>query len=676
MGVGWTHPREFEIVQNARLGIALAALWVFAAPASAGSEPERAARVALHFDRNALRDLRVAGPNVVALTISGHLLRFTWPELALVGELVSDRPIAALGDGADGEILAARGDAVLRVDPQTLALTQLALFPETVVWVQRDRSGELVTITEREEKRKHEGREYALAVRSVRRAKHRPIALPEANDSAHLTPTGHLLLGADHGEFGGWIASVDLKTGRVRHHRDSMRGIYGFVSSARGRSFAYGGVNHMGFCDGCVAEIDGAARLRTVFDAEFDPCDDERPAPVTGLALLPSGGFLGASFFTFFDVSSDLRSWKKLDKARVRYVWGRPDAVGSYPAIGALRILGEKPTRALATTRLDGVLSIGSGAPEAHRLPAQLGAQGIRRIESAGDTLALFDGSSFDGLAPWTFDHGSWKAIDAWPDEKPTDRTDDWSRAGGFIYADGALIQLFTTRSMPGRMLTARIRGGELRVLGHQEAVGFNPAAWMTRDGTWWMFEGDQIRRFEDGRWREVGKMPPRTYVSRAVGGEGPPWIFEGGEALLALTPPATDPTLLEKLTPSDAGGAEAKVRSAVPLRAGKLLVASDLGLRVADEATGALSAAPFASSGADVTLLGRDGQGRIWLFGARVHLFDPRTGELSLVAHLPLLEASEPIAVGEDPDARDGVIVSIGERGVLFIRVPESAAP
>lgn len=89
----------------------------------------------IHFDRNSLQASVRVGDGLIALTSSGALLRFELPAVRLVRERIDDE-VTCIGEGENGGLLAGITDGrVCRVDPTTLALTDVARLPAAPSWV-------------------------------------------------------------------------------------------------------------------------------------------------------------------------------------------------------------------------------------------------------------------------------------------------------------------------------------------------------------------------------------------------------------------------------------------------------------------------------------------------------------------------------------------------------------
>ncbi len=89
-----------------------------------------------YFNRNALRDSQRTGHVLIALTDSGNLLRFDVASLKLTREWYGSTPVTCLGHGAKGTVLAGFEDGrICRVDPESLALTEVARISGKPQWV-------------------------------------------------------------------------------------------------------------------------------------------------------------------------------------------------------------------------------------------------------------------------------------------------------------------------------------------------------------------------------------------------------------------------------------------------------------------------------------------------------------------------------------------------------------
>ena len=155
----------------------------------------------------------------------------------------------------------------------------------------------------------------------------------------------------------------------------------------------------------------------------------------------------------------------------------------------------------------------------------------------------------------------------------------------------------------------------------------------------------------------------------QAVGKDGPPWILVDREEnhLLSLTT-APDPHLdLIRVKEDDKA---LQVHDALAWKEGELLLATDHGLRVFERSTGKTQPAPIPKPDGPVKFVGRDGLGRLWLAGEGLWMFEPATGKLHTASSLPMIGQTEPTALAADPDHSDGIILALGQRGVVFVRI------
>ena len=136
----------------------------------------------------------------------------------------------------------------------------------------------------------------------------------------------------------------------------------------------------------------------------------------------------------------------------------------------------------------------------------------------------------------------------------------------------------------------------------------------------------------------------------------------------LAHGPGFQDPKL-DKIKVAE-GNAVLKVRDAIPWSEGTLLLATDKGLRLFDTATDRVRPSPLRAPDRPVASLTRDGLGRVWLGGEGLWLVDPDGKTLHDVGALPMIGRTPVVTIAADPGNRDGVILSLGARGVVFVRV------
>ncbi len=112
------------------------------------------------------------------------------------------------------------------------------------------------------------------------------------------------------------------------------------------------------------------------------------------------------------------------------------------------------------------------------------------------------------------------------------------------------------------------------------------------------------------------------------------------------------------------------QVHDAIPWKEGELLLTTDHGLRLFDVSTRKTQPAPIPDPEGKVKFLRRDGLERLWLTGEGLWMFDPAKGKLHNASSLPMIGQTEPTALAADPDHSDGIILALGQRGVVFVRI------
>jgi hypothetical protein len=540
---------------------------------------------------------------------------------------------------------------------------------------------------------------HDLARRRVHAVENRPSTLL-------LDAKGRLWMGADHGEWGGWCRLLDLDTGSTRalatppggppfEGGTEWQGVSGFVELPGGEIWAYGGTSHMGLREGYIVRVDEVKRLLTISGDRGrvggpTPIPGQPHGPITMIAADPSapdGGVLVLSYSDVYRADRALRRWRKIHTLHIRYRWGRPDAVGSYPSVRALHFIDGGDTMLLAT-RVDGFVRVRrDGREDQLAIPGQLEARSIDRVENTAAGQLFIEDDTSD--VAWRLsDGGAWRTVDLAPpydphplEVKTIPPAKDWYETKVLAGPRGDLVTINLAAMRPGTLTTAAWRGGRAVVLGREISDLFSRNTFVTPDGELWNLWYGDIKRFENGWWHRVGtykaKPPEDAGIDigvglRALAAGGPPWIvFDSREGqLLTLDPGATPGAAhLAARVVKDAAGKPRRVHDAVAWRAGELLLATDAGLAVYAIASGKLGATPFSAPPLAVTRLYLDRKDRLWLGGARgLWMVEGRRGAPRSFDALPMIAGStvEVIAADADPD---GVVVSLGERGVVRLR-------
>ena len=360
----------------------------------------------------------------------------------------------------------------------------------------------------------------------------RPICLiGETATTFLLDRAGRLWLGADNGEWGGWVARIDLANGdgrrdqasarpRARRYRNRWDGVYGFVERRDGQILAFGGTSHMGLNSGLITRVDQAeprqaVRIRSGRTTKPRQPDPGRPRlPITHV-VEEDNGLLVLSYSDVFRVDSDFTSWKKAATLEIAYRWGRPDAVGSYPSVRAVIRRARRGGSICSPPIGDGYVSLEGAKTTTHGIPGQLGASASVRSRTRRR-------------------------------EPSSSRTTTGSRAGGWARRAGRSRRL-PARWSPTRRAISRRRETEARRMVRDARAGepgrddlhgernrisaryaddgtpderkartdrpgdvvavLQRARSITADGTLWNAFSARLKRFEKGQWETVARL-------------------------------------------------------------------------------------------------------------------------------------------------------------------------
>ena len=244
---------------------------------------------------------------------------------------------------------------------------------------------------------------------------------------ALLDRAGRLWLGADRGEWVGLVSQVDLIAGTVAEIKSPItvnprkafwEGVYGFLELDDGQIWAYGGTSHMGFNSCEIVRIDTLVtrsiyRNAVLFSFDKapgpDPHSDRPRLPITHVVQETGGALVVFSYNDVFRVDRTLTSWKRAATLKLKYRWGRPDAVGSYPSVRVIHRPEREGEPYLLATALDGYLSLEGAKAVPRGVSGQLGASVVGRVESSSEGVLAFD--SRDGRPPWKRRDDDWESV-------------------------------------------------------------------------------------------------------------------------------------------------------------------------------------------------------------------------------------------------------------------------
>jgi streptogramin lyase len=639
------------------------------------------ANATYHFNRNALSAVCIADDGLLALTDSGNLLHFDLKDLRLQQETRPDAAIKFLAAAKGIGVLAACADGrVFRIDPKTLKQTEFAKLSAAPTWMTgfhdaaKDKNGVLAAIvTSGDDIELH-----LLGSEQPSSEKHKvPFSLSRTGISTFfLDRKARLWLGKDGGEWGGWCGSIDVHAGKaskVESLKDSHPdGVYGFVELPDGQIWAYGGMMHLGLTTGFIARVDRGKLEQLGHYGRIPESKPDAPPklpryPITHIIPDPKGDdLLVFAYSDLFRVDTKLTNWKHLGTIEIRYRSGRPDAMGTYPALRKVIPVGDKSGDLICTTARDGLLRIKEGQVTRYIVPGQIGDDWIDTIIPASDTSLVV------GSGLWRYTGGSWQTTSLYPPGQPGDY-EKWYEHSLMLDPDRRPVALCRSNTTPGAWALTRLKDGKVEILAHERgrAATFSArGGFATPDGSFWCADREKLLRLVEGKWQKGGEAPDSAiWGLRALGQGSPPWILFGEEKLYRLNPgkASDDATLTPIPLPAELG----KVNDAVVFKTGQILMACTAGLRLFDEKSGKVSECPFELPKGEVRALCRDGRGRTWLAGSSIWMVDAK-GNVHDLGKLNRFGIT-PQTIGADSTDPAGVIISLGERGVLFVRAEDS---
>ena len=527
----------------------------------------------------------------------------------------------------------------------------------------------------------------------------REVALGDDDPSTYLLDSrGRLWMGEEHGEWGGGVSFVDPVQGSEPTSVDApdrfsgtypFNGVYGFLEVEAGIVLAFGGISHLGSFQAFVAELTPDAPPKRIYfgDGHIFPRrakrrSDRPDEPISHVIKKGADRYLVISGERIFETNRNFSKWKVVTRVPARPVRGRPDAVGSYPAIRTVHLSGDRML--LATTR-DGFIELAGAATVSHALPNQIALEPYS-FNIWGDTL-LVEGV---GSEPMAYRNGKWqlahplidppahsaaKSERGYPltwDDIRWDRADDdtlWVVAkekevlpGGGEFATQPARRLLVAKRTADRFVVASDEPTELSpgpIYGYPEgqlvAVDFQHGSWI----------------FKGGRWRPLDP-PDRSVVLRGRLGS------IGAGQVVRMSGPKKhglaiyDP-LRARITPFDVPADWANrddVRKsnwidALPWGERQLLLATSTVVCIFDLAGKSCPSLPNGPVDGAVELLARDSSGRVWLGGRSLWALDARGNVTSFGGAAPILRDTEVLDLF---GTRDRLGVAMGPRGLLVI--------
>jgi len=640
------------------------------------------ADVAYHFDRNAfVATTRVGDGPYLALTDSGNLLAFDPATYALLAERVPRSPATCLSVAGSGVVAGLDDGRIVSVDVPSLQMKRIGAVDGRPVWMGRRRSGAQLVAHGFAPEKPFGWADRGLGSLVVEElGTGRSLRIPFVATTFFLDSRDRLWLGADKGEWGGRLAVVDLEKWTMRELDDPPAGVYGFVETTEGRVWAYGGTMHMWMHQAFVSSVDGGA-VKVLFDSGFvDQRRPDRPTlPITHLVPARGGrSFLAFSYSQVFEVDSKLSRWRKLPDFTAHYHWGRRDAVGSYPAVRSIYVMGESPLRLLVATALDGWMELREGRYVSHRMAGQLAATRVRAVEDqAGKLVAHGEGGSFV------------LASDGWHLEEVSSpvalpevvRRNEQPQRAVHAGPNGKSFAVFrdmpenSSDDQPHLLATAECEAGRCRAIGQETTTLTPDSTFLTPDAALWAIDRRGLWRFREGHWSVAlegsGSRTGLGFGVRVVPTEKQPWFLDGRDGAKLFWPGdgQTAPRLVE-VTGMGIAGPDPDDHDVVAC-GGHIYVANADKVCVLDDKR---QCAPLAIKGAQwPRRLGCDRHNRLWLAGYGLSRVE---GGVAIPVHDldGFIGGREVLALSRDNGA--GLAAVIQDRGIAVLDPAQPSPP
>jgi hypothetical protein len=474
--------------------------------------------------------------------------------------------------------------------------------------------------------------------------------------------------------------------------------VFGFIELANGQVLAFGGVMHMGLCGWFVTRVDcepaylafGGTNLkkRRKREEAQDRKQNEPRLPITHIIENSEHELVVLSFSDVFRTETSFKTWQRDASLHLRYVPGRPDAVGSYPAIQEVRPLDSEGQRLLLVTGGNGHVLLDHGQAQESSLPNQFGQ---RFQESAMDSpLGFLVLPADDGEETWSLNGDLWSIVSG-PPVRPSlrdnlDRALDKSRPTAeswantrFAQSPGGSLYVFTqtARSTGTRGVDRWQDGRFVAIATSTTSVSVMDHFFAPNDDVWARDYGGQYRRLHDGNWQTLGAakkpqdpgQPKLRWGLRLLGGHAPPWLyFDRGEHELVRFDPGDDRTAPSELPVHLTWeGKKLEVLDVIAESERSLLLASEAGLLRYSLAGGTLTTTEVIAPNQPVYSLARDGKGRLWLLGKELYLLSPGDHRARAIRGLPLSVKTGRL-LGTTAAHPNGVVVGLDRRGILFV--------
>ena len=513
-------------------------------------------------------------------------------------------------------------------------------------------------------------------------------------------------MGADNGEFGGQCYYVDLRTGQLHMVNSRIEGVLGFLRSPGGRVIVYGGMDHMGYMGGYIANV-GTARLQFLKKFESNNWPVATPgklpeavakvvaakaAELAALAeTMPRGpidlmledhhghGFWVVSAQTLYHADENFKDWRKETSLGGRWIGGRRSSMGSTPTVNRLFEDSSQPGSLIALRGLDGVERINGASIDVVSFTGQPEGS-VVEIWNTSIGPAMMEWSGGDSA--WVLQGDEWQRYRLFPDRPPTDKGVDWYEATPFGREGDDIFAFCHDARYSGEADVVRLdsHGIPAMVVSWQSSeYTFDSAFLRTSDGTtlkisdgvWiqhgdgWVqvgdgevsFATDRMRALSGRRYVPIGKVNDADYFLDADYGE----LFQLTRSTGTNGEYRFGPAVF-KAHPAPKGIFDAFVDGG-----GSLLLATTKGMSRFHLESGQSERIPNPNPAEVIKSLCRDEQGRLWAAGDGLYLSSDEGKHWEKVK-LTMLGIDDTKRIRPNWQSHRGLMLTQMDRGTVFL--------
>lgn len=631
------------------------------------------------YDRNAIVSSQVVGRYLVAVTEAGHVLLFDAASVSLIGETLAPRKATCLGPASDTEVLVGFADGRIgRLAIPGLTVDEFARVPGRPIWLAKGTTTSLAV---------YDDEPVSDAKRPDRGADHYTVRILPAGRDIHVQNSSSFLLddedrlwlGATHGEWGGGLQVLELRTGELKDVAlpGKASNVLG-VAQIGHETWAYGGLGHGGVCSGFIARVSPGKLKLLHYGKSFAlvlPGRDRSPRkPECTIGnVIDLGDKLLVLSNKNFETDRAVRHWKRICDFDLHYSSGRTDSSErAYPTARTAEVIDG---RVLVPTSRDGYVELRDGNAIRHSLPEELPIAPTRVVTSGTQLAAqgAGDGWGFYVEGDWASAESRWLPPKVEGEQMGTDAR--WCNTRFFPALDGSL-RVATERVSGGEdgwntpaelLVTGRVDDGTFRELSRERTDLRSYSVDLLPDGPLVAAGKDRELLIQDqGAFRPIHSVQWTASIRRNLGPYDKGWLLRttsGPEGLSKLEMRDGIPVLT--VLPLRIDDYTPETYDALRLSEDTVLLATDRGLCTYDVPAQRCTRLHPAGLREVVKYLERDEAGRIWLGGRGLFWLHSNTEVRAAGPFLPMLADAE---VRDLSMSAGRLAVALGLRGIVLL--------